>query len=212
MSNTPNILPKPFTIAVGFLSGALFLSAIGLAVASLVAGGTPVWALFGFEVVIAVAAVFGLLTIRNAAWRSSAMVFVCIAGTVMVASVLGHIASRGRLDVASNPDGVSLRPMLAARLGASAVIGAAAVLIGLGRSPRAWSGFIKGSLLAAPFLVSLASVVLARSAVFDAFSRFSIGVKAGVGIAAVLVIGVSLCAGAHYIIRAFEVGFEERKI
>ncbi|MEX2219175.1 MAG: hypothetical protein WD749_10510 [Phycisphaerales bacterium] len=194
-------LVRPLTLA---LSAALLLSAVVSASLALLGPvlSTPAqvsWVLVGFEAIVIVAAVFGVLFGRGRFEESPAMALACIAGTVLLASALGwQGANRALL-------GVSLTPLLAGRALAAGVLGAAAAACILGPHPRAWRRALLGAAMTAPALLVGAAVVTGSGRrVIDALLGQSPVQQMAVTVAGALVVGGLLAAGAHLVIRAFE--------
>jgi len=188
------------------VSGAVLVSAAFGAGFALLApvlspNGHVVWVMAGFELVTAVAALFGVLLGLGRYSEAPGLSLACIAGTVVVASVLAWQGS------ARNYLGVSLSPFLLARIAASgalALIGAACVL---GRDPRSWRWALIGAAMAAPAaLVAAAMVTDGGSRLLGALLGTSSIQRVLVGSIGGVTIGALFAAGGHMMIRAFELG------
>src|SRR3954466_11027292 len=74
--------PKPVRVMVGTLCAVICLSAIAMAAAALLVSRSPVWFLFGFEVVIAITAPMGVLFAMGRFQDGQGLALLCIAGTI----------------------------------------------------------------------------------------------------------------------------------
>src|SRR5436189_5413138 len=88
---------KPARVFVGAICGAVLLSALAMVVASTLLVATPVWVLFGFELVIAIACVTGLQFAAGKYQDGQGLAMACVAGTIAVGSFLGWLGSRHRI-------------------------------------------------------------------------------------------------------------------
>jgi hypothetical protein len=177
------------------VSGLVLLSALaGAGVAAL--HSPPVWFMLGFEVVIGVAAVFGMLTGRGRFGDGPALALVCVAGAVGAGSLLGFLAGRGNI-------GVNLTPFLLAREAAAAVyLGVAGAMVVMRRPGVSLRRLAIGLACAAAFAGEAALLWKMRG------SLGGLGTMAGalVGlVAAVTLLGL-LAGAVHQIVGAFEAG------
>lgn len=192
-------------MVAGLLSVAIGVSAIVVAVLALTANARPAWALFGFEAVIAVSCIFGVRVGRGAYREAPGLALACVAGSVLVGSVLGYLSL--------NPPtlgGVGVRPFLAARLlGGAALAGAGAACV-LSRHPRSRSLALKGVMLGVPVAASAAVLIVPalRAPIAPVF-RLGPTAQLAVGAGAFIVLGALLCASVDRLIRAFELGRPE---
>lgn len=146
------MIPAPGWARVlsGVLCGATALWAVVGSMLSIVLPAIPVWTMFGFEVVIVVAAVMGLLFAIGHFREAPALTIACVAGCVFVGSFLGYQGSAGVLG------GLSLKLWLLGRVGVVVALGGVAVLIVLVRNRKSWAALRRGVALgAAPALVAL---------------------------------------------------------
>lgn len=191
------------------ISGAVLLSALGAAVLALLspaisAGSQVSWPLVGFEAVVALAAVMGVLFGVGRYAQAPGLALACVAGTIFVGSGLAWQAS-GRTLV-----GHSLTPLLLARVGSAALLGLCACVCVLGRDPRSWRTAALGAALACPgslLALSLASDV-GRRTLEGALGRIP-ALQTTIEIAGAIVLGAMFAAGGHLLIRAFEMGRTE---
>lgn len=198
-------VPGLIRVAVGLLSVVIGASAIAVALLALTANARPAWTLFGFEVVIAVSCWFGVRVGRGAYRDAPGLALACVAGSVVVGSVLGYLSL--------NPPtlgGVGVRPFLGLRLlGGAALAGAGAACV-LSRHPRSKALALKGVLLGAP--VAAAAAVLIVPALRAGIAPvFQLGPTAQLALAAgaFVLLGGLLCASVDRLIRAFELGRPE---
>lgn len=190
---------------VAALSAAVGLGALAGAVLALSANARPAWALFGFEVVIAVSCVFGVQFGRGRYRDAPGLALACVACSVFVGSVLGYLSLQPPV-----LGGVVLKPFLAARVLAAALIAGAGAACVLSRHPRSWRLAITGSLLGAPVVAAGAiGVVPSLRGLGAPLAGLGPMAQLGVGVVLFVVLGALLCASAHLIIRAFELGRPE---
>jgi hypothetical protein len=169
-----------------------------------VSGEQARWAMFGFEVVCAVAAALGVLVGLGRYASGPGLALACIAGTILVASRLGWQA--GGRQIA----GVSLSPLLAARGAAGLALGLAGIAVVLGRRPGAWRTAFIGGLLILPVAAgAVALLVPAGRQAVGSWLGTSPAFIFGVAVVAFLGATALLAAGVHLVIRAFEMGRTE---
>jgi hypothetical protein len=115
------------------------------------------WVLFGFEIVVLVAAVLGFRIGRGKHNDGPALGLLCVAGAIAVASAFGFLGSGRVLSLPSLgfTRDVSLKPYLFGRAAAAAILAGAAAWIVLARS-RNLSGLSGNSMNAARSLLRLA--------------------------------------------------------
>ncbi len=197
-------VPRFVRVLVALLSGVVLASALLGAVMAVGANARPAWTLVGFEVVIAVSCVFGLLLGRYR--EAPGMALACVAGTIFAGSVLGYVSM-------SPPvlGGVGLRPFLEARVLAAGLIGAAGAYCVLSRHPRSWRLFARGLLLGAPVVAAAAVLAIPslRRLLAPVMGMGLVG-QMTVAVGAFLLLGALLCAAIDLVIRAFELGRPER--
>ena len=110
-------------VVVGLVSAAVLVSAVAGAVLAAVQPAIDPslkssWALVGFEVVVAVAALLGVIAALGKFGEGPGMALACVAGTILLGSALGWQGAGRQLL------GHSLMPYLAARVAAALVLGA----------------------------------------------------------------------------------------
>lgn len=199
-------LSTPVRILVLFASVAVLVVSAVVAPASaalplFVKDAKPDWALFGFEVVTAAAAVLGVLQGLGHFRSGPGLGLACVAGTVLVAGVLGWKGANGRLG------GFSLTPMLAVHVGAGLALGAAGAWAVLSRRPGALWTAARGALLILPVAVVVGGLASRRGmALADRVLSASQSVQFIVVSVGFLAATALVAAGAHLVIRAFEMG------
>lgn len=192
-----------FRLLVGITSLAVALSAIIIAIAASFMAKPAILPLAGFELVALAAGVTGLFWSRGRFADGPSLALLCIGACIGVASILGYVGATGKIELPNKPP-LSLRPWLGGRLLASALYIAIAAHLTLRQGRRSYSTFLKSIAAFAPFLCLLAVMFLAWARIDAALA--SIHTFARVSIFAVLGIisAVSICAGGHLMIRAFE--------
>lgn len=201
----PGSIGIPVRWMVGVVSLALLASGITGAVVGQVVPPKPAWALIGFEVVIAFAAVFGLLAAFGRVREAPALAVLCVAGTALVGSVLGYLgvdrASLGHLP---------LKAWLVGRLGAAAILAGCAVILALGRNRMAWRTLVKAAVFAAPLVGVAVWYKRAHLAPLNTpLPGFGDALRVGGIVLVAAVCGVCVCAVVHLAIRAFVIADAE---
>lgn len=158
-------------------------------------------ALMGFEIVVTVAAILGVLFGLGRYAAGPAVALACVSGTILLGSALGWLGAN------RNIAGVTLTPLLALRVLIALALAAAGGLIVLRRAPGSFALLFKG-------LAALAPLVLAAGAFAHSPTRIAIGnavtggtvVTFAIAVFGFLIGGVLLAIGGHCVIRAFELG------
>jgi hypothetical protein len=194
--NTLQTRLRQATLAISALLGA---SAIGLGVA---AGAESAWFVLGFEAVVLVSAVIGLLFGRGRFPDAPAMTLALIAGAVALCTGLGYL-STGAAGYQLGPIPMTL--VLAGRLAVAGLLALGAAAAALGTSSSAWGRIALGAVLVlAPTAAAAAAFSEPAEPLVEAIA--SLNVAAAVGIAGVgflLWVGL-VSAGGHMIITSFE--------
>ncbi len=214
MINDPsNPLPTPPAFvrfaAVG-VSLLLGLSCLPVLYLTLLGADRTLWFSTMFELLVLGACVVGVLAGLGRFRDGWALALACSAGTVLVCGVFAFVEIRAnfRTDADIAP---LLKPILAARLAAAALIGLLASVAVWSRNPRSWRLAFVGIAMLLPVI---GVVVLARLGTGLPLStpRETPGAEA-VRIAVWLlagVIGIGLVsAGGHLLIRSYELGRPE---
>ncbi|MEZ6233841.1 MAG: hypothetical protein R3B68_06590 [Phycisphaerales bacterium] len=142
---------------VGGLSLATALWGLVGVVAAAFLAGTPVWTALGFEVVVVVAGVLGVLLGLGRFREAPALGVLCVAGVFGVASILEYTGSSGDLA------GIPLRPWMLARIAIAAILAGVAALLVLQRDRRSWGMLVKAGVLGA--VPGVAALVFALAAI-----------------------------------------------
>jgi hypothetical protein len=195
-------LPKQVRVLTLVVGASVLLSALlGAALAVLlpyfVEGQRTALALFGFEVVVAVAGTLGVLLGLGRMRGSPGMALACVGGTILVGSALGwQGAGRSLADV-------SLTPLLALRAAAALLLMASAGLVVLMRDRAAIRPAVLGAVLGAPVVLAAAAFALpaGRRTIEGLLSG---PVETSLAIMALLVLAGLLAASVHLIIGAFD--------
>ena len=116
-SHTPPAPPKSLLLLTGLMSGLVLLSAVATLVASFVIPARPVWPLIGFEVLIVLAGVYGVLAARGRFAQGPGLAHTCVSGTVFAASVLGFLGATGQIGEHNLQSWLLARVMLAVSIG-----------------------------------------------------------------------------------------------
>lgn len=111
---------------------------------------TPIWTLFGFELVIAVSSLLGVLLGLGRFREAPALALACVAGTILVGSFLGYRGSAGAVG------SLSLKTWVVGRIAIGAVLAALAALTVLVRNRKSWGALCLGAMFGAlPAAVAL---------------------------------------------------------
>jgi len=182
-----------FRVLIAIACAATALSALAVAGAAVASQPTS-WYLVGFELVILMSGVIGVMSATGRFPGGPSITLLCIAGAVAVGSLLGYVGA-GKILM-----GWSLRPLLLARMADAAFLAAASGAIVLARQPRSSiPALVKGVLLGAAMLVIAGAAWKFRGSISGAPGPVRVGMFAMVGVVAI----VLLSASGHYVIRAF---------
>lgn len=188
-------IPRVAGLVASGVSLLVLLSALtGAGAAAL--NSPPVWFMLGFELVIAIAAAFGVLVGLGRFGDGPALALLCVAGTIGTGSLLGYLAGSGNI-------GVKLEPFLLAREAAGAVIAAAAAYIVLIRRPRLSVRRLVVGLLCAGAFAAIGAVLWKFSGQLVGLGTLP-GAFVGL-VGAVTLLGL-LAAAVHLLVSAFETG------
>lgn len=205
MTDTPNPippLPPLVRYVVAGVSAVVLASALAAAVACALAP-TPIWVMFGFEVVIALAGVIGLLGVKGRFDEGQAMWLLCIAGTLFVAGFLAYLATRGGVQLRTGGPTHATLAWSVSRLGAAGLFGLLAVYSVLRRTAQGRAFFVRGLVLLAVLGGVLSPFAVARG--MPGFVAQMAGpIRGGVLTVVGIVVVVLACAAGHALIRAFE--------
>ncbi|MDX2131667.1 MAG: hypothetical protein SFY69_06420 [Planctomycetota bacterium] len=197
-------LPAWLRLGLRVLSGVVALSAVGMALASLVIAPNAVWVMFGFEVVVALAGVVGVVAAGGRFDSGQGLVWLCVAGVLFVAGVLSYLGTPQGIVWSQGTPASPTTTWSVGRVALAGVFGAAAVYAVLRRSAEARRNFARG-LVAGVLLVCLMGGLV----IFGGRAMAALAGTAGVVKAAIAIvvgfIGITLMSAAgHWLIRAFE--------
>lgn len=197
----PPPMPTFVRLTILVISTAILLSNAAGAFFALQAAPEPYWGWMGFEIVMAIASVFGILLGTGRFRSGSGLAAACVAGAWFVGTGMG------RLQTHAAPTQVLGDSWFLGRFAAAGLVAAAGAFAVLIRDRRSWRKLFTGL------------AMLAIVAGFGAFWLKTGGMWLGAtqtgfmdvvrkGVVAVLVVGcgVLFCAGAHLVIAAFEFG------
>lgn len=184
----------------GAASALVLLSSLGGIAASVL--NTPrLYFLLGFETVILIAAVFGVLIGRRKFGAGPGLGLLCVAGVVLAGSLLGYISCRDPLRGVLF--GVPLKWLILGRFALGGLIGIGAAAVVLGRRPKeSMSSLVRGLAFGAAFFAFLAAIWYLRS---HAAQLGQLIQTLGLLLSGAIGLGL-LAAAMHYTIRAFEFG------
>jgi hypothetical protein len=174
-------------------------------VAAVAMAEKPAWALFGFELVILVAGIMGVLFGVGRFREAPAMALACISGTIFAAGVLGWASIAASVGESRTLAGIPLTPLMLFRVLAAAGLALSAAWSVLSRQPGAWRPAILGAALGSP-------AVLLGVAFVNPGTRETVGNVLGHpagAVAAFVVLGGLLAASVHLLLRGFEIGSRE---
>ncbi len=166
----------------------------------------PAMALMGFEIVVSVTSVLGLIWSRGPrsprANRDSgpALGLACLAGTILIASALGWQSTN------RNIAGHSLTPLLGVRILISLVMLAAAAIMVLKRNRASWRLVFLGVAMLAPVVLLAAVFLYSKTRLM--IDHMMTNTIAAIALATIGFLGSVLLIsfGGHCLIRAFELG------
>lgn len=182
-----------FRVLVATACAVTALSALAVAGAAVASQPTS-WYLVGFEIVILMSGIIGVMSAMGRFPGGPSITLLCIAGAVAVGSLLGYVGAGKTLM------GWSLRPLLFARFADAAFLGAASGAIVLARQPRSSiPALVKGVLFGVAMLAIAGAAWKLRGSISGAPGPVRVGIFAMVGVVAIAL----LSASGHSIIRAF---------
>lgn len=194
-------LPRPVQLTIAGLSLLTLLSALAMALAAAILPPTPVWVLTGFEVVIALAGLMGLLGFKGRFDDGQALFLTCIAGTLFVAGFLSYLGTRQGVNFQTTRPAYSILPWMFGRLGLSALFLLFALYSVLRRGAAPRGSFLR--FLIASALLGLLFLPFALSRGLPPF-LIALGPARFAVLAIVAIAAISLlCAAGHFLIRAF---------
>lgn len=209
---------KPFSKPVRFLLGGLYvavgLSAVGTLIAASILAAKPLWLLIGFESVVIVSMVVGLLGVVGSSasqTRGQALGLASLAFTLFLAGVLGYFSINGLFQLKGEGQYVGMKPWLGGRLAAAALLGLIASYIVFARNSKSWSYLVKAACAGAPVVIALGVTFVFRGQVRSMIDAVPSWIPILIACFAGL-IGVALSAACgHFLIRAYEMGSDDER-
>ena len=197
----PPPLPPALRGAIAVVSAVMICSNVGGALFALRTTPEPFWGWLGFEVVMLVASVVGLLLGLGRFREGSGIAAACVAGAWFVGTGMG------RLQAYAAPTQVLTDPWFLGRLaGAALVAGAGAVAV-LARNPRSFRKVAAGGAMLAIVGGFGAFWVLTGGLWLGTPQNGAIDIaRKGILAATVIGVGVLFCVGSHLVIAAFQMG------
>lgn len=193
--------PTPCRLVLLLLSAAILLSNLAGAGLALVGGEVPVWGWFGFEAVMAVASVFGVLLGLGKFREGWGLAAACVAGAWFVGTGLGRLATH------TSPGAVLRDTWFLARTGGAGLVALAGAYAVLSRDRRSIRPLIRGFAFLAPIVLGGGAWVATGGGWLGQSHEGGAGVlRMSILIILATLAGGLFCAGAHFIIRAFEHG------
>lgn len=187
---------QPLGILTAGISAIVLLSAaVALGVGAF---ATPhPYFMLGFEVVILIAAAFGVLIGMGRFSEGPAIALACVAGTIGIGSLLGYLGAGRQLG------SVNLTPFLYARGAAAGVLALLAAVTVLKRHPgQSLPALVRGAASGVAFAVVIGGLYLIRAQViaYGPLAKIAMVIIGGI-------VGLGLFAAmTHYTIKAFEAG------
>ncbi|MFN0133914.1 MAG: hypothetical protein ACKVW3_15465 [Phycisphaerales bacterium] len=181
------------------LLSALVVATLALLTPVLTKGQPISWFLFGFEVVVIVATVLGILLSRGKWNHGLGLGFLSIGGTIFLASAMGWQGAN-RLLV-----GQSLTPLLLARTAVAGLLTLIAINAVLSRRPQAWPRAILGAALGLPVLALAGAFVVpaARQKLLGALPT-NLGITIILAVGGFIVFTALLAASVQILVGAFQ--------
>ena len=208
MSPITTPLPKLVRILVGVLCVATATSALAIIVIGAALAHSPAWILIGFESVVVISAICGVLFCFNRFQEGQGLALLCTAGTVAFAAFCVWLSlANHELILDPSKPGVSFTPIALARIAAGVLLAIIASYAVLRRDPRRSGGLlIRGVIALIPVGAVLIVAVLFPTTARNAMSVMPGWLGATLAFVGGIVVLTLLSVGLHCIIRAFEAG------
>lgn len=206
------VLPPLMRVGAMAASGLTLVSAILVAflavLGPLIVKGTPTsWFLFGFEVVVIVAAVLGFQLARGKWSHGLAIGLLSIAGTILLASAMGWQGANRRL--LDRP----LLPLLLVRTACAGVLALLACHAVLGRRPGAWQRALLGAAIGAPAVLLLGAMAVSRTRqVVLGVLPSNQGLMIIVAVCGFVVFAALLAASVHILVATFQNALDDERV
>jgi hypothetical protein len=199
--------PKPILIAAALIS-AFVLVTVGFGLVHAIQSQASFR--IGFESVLLIASLMGLLTGLGRFRSSTAMALMCVAGVVVFCSFFSYLTRGGR------PAAIGMRllvdlvsdPFTAARLASGVTLALLSILTIVLREPTiATKRFVLGIALLAPVVGGLA--LWRVGSVANAISSLHPLVLTAIGFVAFFLTVALVSSGVHFLIRSIEAGVDK---
>jgi len=202
-----NMKPFPPFISMPtfLLSCAVALQSLAMIAFAFLAASKPIWILFGFECVVVVAAVFGLMYARGRPDSGRGLAGASIGGTVLLCSGLAWLAV-AKLSFTNPSAPMVVKMYLLTRLAVAAWFGFVGAWWVLARS-RASIPYLKSVAIGIGVVLLVGGALLAfRSPLKGLLATMLDLVRTSAMAIGLILAGVMLCHIGHNTIRAFECG------
>lgn len=184
---------------------AVVAASLGLA-AAFWATDSVLFGTAGFQVVVLVAAVLGVLAGLGLFNQGFGLALACVAGTIFVGTGFSYLDAHVNL---ASVAGVApfVTPVAIVSAALAAALGCCGSIDVLGRNPRSWPLVARAVVIGVPVAAVTAYLVLTRG---GALAQSASGLMEVIRIMAILVGGLVLAVlfsvAGHLVIRAFELG------
>jgi hypothetical protein len=197
----PPPMPAPARFVALALGSCVLVSNGAGAVFALRASPEPFWGWLGFEIVMAVASVFGVLLGLGKFREGSGIAAACVAGAWFVGTGMG------RLQTHAAPSQVLSDPWFLARFATAALFAASGAYAVLVRQPRSFRKLAAGGVMLL-VVVGVCGFWLKTGGMWLGTPQPGAMDIARMGALSLLVIGsgVLFCIGSHLVIAAFQMG------
>lgn len=200
-----NRFPQFIKVPTAMLSGAIALQALGMIAFSFIAASKPIWILFGFEVVVIVAAIFGWMYALGRPEIGRGLAGASVAGTILLCSGLAWLAV-SKLSF-TNPTAPQVVKMyILTRFAVAVWFGFVGAWWVLTRS-RASIPYIKSVVWGALIVGGVGgALVIFRGPIGNLLSTLPDAVRTTCQVLGLIFAAIMLCHIGHNTIRAFECG------
>lgn len=211
----PRPLSKPARLLVGVVAAAVGLSTLAIFGLGFMAAAKPLWFLIGFEIVVLVASVFGLLIAAGRYQSAPAIGVMCTAGTYFTGAVLGWLSVRSvpftELPNLAESQGRVMMLWMLGRIGAAGLLALVAAATVLLRNPRSMNHLVWAGASGLPLAFVGAMAYIGRGWFGETVSSMPGWLAGSIGALLAVVAGALFCIAAHNVIRAFEMGRPEAR-
>jgi hypothetical protein len=182
------------------------LSALGFAYVVVMVTVKPLWLMFGFEMVTAVACILGVLFGLGKYQNGQGLALSCVGACIFVGAVLNQISTQGFLQTNDASGGIGLRWYLLTRLAAAASLAVIGCGLVLARHKDSRRYLLHAAMFGLPLLAVGALAFMLRGRMATAAASLPSVVTALVLVVAGLGAVILISGALHCLIRAFECG------